>query len=271
MPDATIRIKATREDIERYQRLLCVDWSRETLDDVLSLLWKLIAGSVDPKAFAWQRVLVFGTGRKSAKDFEPQLIARIRDISLLFTEPALPAMPDHFTANRPSRTAAQAEQAWTYLCLQALARLEGDTGLFQDTQSLLFLAAAHFLLPQLQQQGLSAEHDCLACAMYVHTLLVWRGQPAHLLHLQSVLMDHLGDTTRRLELLDMSFLLTAPEDHAYLTKATTYWSELMDLGRYEEARNFLLRLARHAPDTCQEEIADMMSETGIEAANATTR
>ncbi len=150
------------------------------------------------------------------------------------------------------------------MILQALAKLEGEPGLFQDMQSLLFLCAAHFLLAQLQQQGLTAEHDCLICAMYIHTLLVWRAHPAHLLHLQSVLMDHLGNNERRLELLDMSFLLTPVQDHAYLTRATAYWSELMDLGRYEQAWYFLVKLARQAPDSCQEEIAGMMSETGLE-------
>ena len=50
-------------------------------------------------------------------------------------------------------------------------------------------------------------------------------------------MEHLGNQERRLELLDMSFLLTSPQDHAYLTKATAYWSALMDLQRFQEARD----------------------------------
>src|SRR4029077_7246518 len=115
-----------------------------------------------------------------------------------------------------------------------------------------------------------AEHDCLVCAMYVHTLLVWKTMPAHMLHLQNVLMDHLGNPERQLELLDMSFLLTPPEDHAYLTRATAYWSALMDLGRYETARTFLFSLMRHAPDSCQEEIRDMLEETIAETLTGTS-
>lgn len=264
----TIQVQSVRGNVERYKELLRADWSRATLDDVLSLMWKLIAKGVKPATFSWQKVLASGAGKKAAKELEPKIIDRIRDLMLVFTEPSLPAMPDHFPANRLSRNAAQAEQTWTYLILQAMAKLDGDPGLFQDIQSLLFHCAAHFLLPQLQQQELTAEHDCLVCAMYIHTLLVWRTQPAHLLHLQSVLMDHLGDHERRLELLDMSFLLTPPQDHAYLTRATAYWSELMDLGRYEQAWFFLVQLARQAPDSCQEEIASMMSETGSEVNGA---
>jgi hypothetical protein len=263
----TIRVQASRGDSERYKEMLRADWSHETVDDALSLLWKLIAKGARPATFSWQRVLAYDTAKKSTHEFEPKIIERIRDLALAFTEPSIPAMPGRFTANRPFRSAAQVEQTWAYLALQALAKLEGDIGLFQDTQSLLFLCAVHFLLPRLQKQKLTAEHDCLVCAMYVHTLLVWRTQPAHLLDLQSTLMDHLGNNDRRLELLDMSFLLTPPQDHAYLTRATAYWSGLMDLGRFQQAWHFLVKLARQAPDACQEEIAQMMSETGPEIKN----
>ena len=65
----------------------------------------------------------------------------------------------------------------------------------------------------------------------------------------------------------MSFRLTSPQDHAYLTRATTLWSELMDLQEYEKASKFLFFLTKHAPDNCQEEIKDMLSETLVEASN----
>ncbi len=265
MLEATIRVHVAAKAVERYQELLRADWTRTTLDEVLSLLWTLIGEGVNFTKFSWQSVLAFNTVKKSMKEFDQTIVGRIRDLSLVLTEPSIPAMHDQFTATRASRIAAQAEQTWAYLMLQAMTKLQGDTGLFQDAQSLLFLCAAHVLLPQLQQQRLTAEHDCLACAMYVHTLLVWRSQPAHLLHLQSVLMDHLGNSERRLELLDMSFLLTSPQDHAYLTRATTYWSELMELERYEAASKFLFSLSKHAPEACQEEIRDMLSETLVEA------
>ncbi|MFO0964696.1 MAG: hypothetical protein U0793_03790 [Gemmataceae bacterium] len=257
MIDTTIRVRGTQAAADRYRDLLDSDWSGETLDEALSLLWELIAASATGPV-GWMQTLSVPASRRAAKDFDPTILARIRDLSSVFHEPSIPAAPQRWTATRPSRLA---EQAWGYLLLQALARLEGDTGLFQDAQSLLFLCAAHVLLPQLRRQGLTAERDCLACAMYIHTLLVWRTQQPHLLHLQSVLMDELGAQERRLDLLDMSFLLTSPQDHTYLTRATSYWSELMNLGRQEQAADFLFYLTKHAPDSCQEEIKIMLAET----------
>jgi hypothetical protein len=264
----TLRISPASQDVDRYRELLRADWSRETLDALFSLLSKLLARSMKSSSVSWQDVLAINcTAKKSAKELNQHVLDRIRSLSLVFTEPAVPVMPSAFPTNRPSRLSALAEQAWTILTIQALVNLEGATGLFADSQSLLFLCSAHFLLPQLQQRGLIAERDCLVCAMYIHTVLVWRTQPVHYLYLQSVLMDQLGEQERRLELLDQSFQMTPPDDHSYLTKATAYWSELMDLRRYEKASSFLFFLTKHAPDSCQEEIKDMLSETLVEANN----
>src|SRR5437868_9122285 len=101
--------------------------------------------------------------------------------------------------------------------------------------------------------------------MYIHTILVWKRQPEHMFDLQAVLMGHLGNAERRLALLESSFLLTSPQDHAYLTRATAYWSALMELGRRHEALEFLFSLSRRAPDSCQEEIQEMLAETAVEA------
>ncbi len=43
----TIRVQSARGDIERYKELLGSDWSRETLDDVLALLGKIVAKGVN--------------------------------------------------------------------------------------------------------------------------------------------------------------------------------------------------------------------------------
>jgi hypothetical protein len=97
--------------------------------------------------------------------------------------------------------------------------------------------------------------------MYVHTLLAWRSQPAHLFYLQSSLMDHLGNTARRLELLDLSLHLTPVEDHSYLTKATSYWADLLDQGGRNAALSFLLELSKRCPPSYTAEIKDMLVET----------
>src|SRR5438876_9013662 len=97
-----IRVQAARGDSERYKEVLRADWSDETLDDILSLLWKLIAKGARPKTFSWQRVLAYNIAKKSAREFEAGIIDRIQDLALVFTEPSIPAIPRHFTANRPS-------------------------------------------------------------------------------------------------------------------------------------------------------------------------
>lgn len=268
MTRETLRVSASSAEVERYRALLRVDWSRHTLNAILSLLSNLLAESVRSSSVSWRDVLAFNpNAKKSAKQLNEYVLDRIRSLSLVLSEPALPVMPSAIAANRPSRLAALAEHAWTFLSLQALVNLEGETGLFADCQSLLFLCSAHVLLPQLHKRRLRVERDCLVCAMYVHTLLVWRTQPAHYLYLQSVLMDQLGEQERRLELLNQSFHMTPPDDHSYLTKATAYWSELMDLRRHDKASTFLFFLTRHAPDSCQEEIQEMLSETLVEANN----
>ncbi len=133
--------------------------------------------------------------------------------------------------------------------------------MFLDVQSLLFWFGIHYLLPELKRHKLNPEHDCLVNAMYVHTLLGWREQPAHQFYLQSALMGHLGNERRRLELLEMSLNLTSTEDHSHLTKATAYWSELMESGDRKRALAFLLTLGRTAPPTYQDEMAAMLTET----------
>jgi tetratricopeptide (TPR) repeat protein len=256
----TLRVQAGPQDNQRYQDLLQADWSRESFEDVLSLLWKYIAASAKPSSHLWQQVLEFGPGMKSGKDLNQDILARIRELAHVLTESSIPGMPGEFTPKK-SRSVVLAEKAWAFLVLQAMAGLRGETGLFMDTQSLLFLCCIHYLLPQLKQQGLEGEHDCLVNALYIHTLLVWRKQPAHLFYLQGLLMDHMGDHQRRLELLDVSLRLTPVEDHSYLTKATAYWSDLMDLGRQKEALDFLLALNRYSPLAYQDEIGEMIGET----------
>lgn len=258
----TLRVQAKKSDIQEYKRLLQSDWSRDSLDDALRLLWKPIEGSVTPAAFPWQKVLAFKAGRLSGKDLNAKIIQRIGELAEVFREPPLPAMPSAFPSNRATRSVAQAEMTWAFLVLQALAKLEGETGLFRDTQSLLFLCTIHYLLPQLDAQALRAERNCLLNSMYVHTVLVWRDQPAHCLYLQSLLMDYLGAAERRVELLEMAFRLTPLTDHSYLTKATALWSDLMDLGLRERALTLLMELNRSSPREHQDEIKAMIEEMG---------
>ena len=74
-------------------------------------------------------------------------------------------------------------------------------------------------------------------------------------------MDYLGQVDRQLELMDISFMLTPTDDHAYLTRATAYWAAMMDYHRYSDAKRFLVMLTRHTPLSCQDEIEAMTAET----------
>ena len=89
------------------------------------------------------------TVKQSPKDFSQDVLDRIRSLALVFKEPSIPAMPS--TSTDRLRTLESRKSV-----------LSHDSG----------------LLRTLQKQNYAAEHDCLVCAMYIHTLLVWRTQPA---------------------------------------------------------------------------------------------
>ena len=256
----TIEVRASDREFALYKTLADSDWNKTTLEGVLALLWKVIAESVNSSKCELASVLRSPAEKETGDELNHEIIEKIRRLAEVFTEPCIPTIPAKFS---PKKTKAiiLAEKTWTYLMLSSMVRLKGETGFFLDLQSLLYLAAIHYLLPLLEKQALRAEHDCLLNAMYVHTILAWRGQPPHLFYLQSALMGHLGKDRRRLELLDQALALTPLSDHSYLTKANAYWIELLELGDREAAMVFLLNLNRIAPISYQDEIREMIEET----------
>jgi tetratricopeptide (TPR) repeat protein len=154
----------------------------------------------------------------------------------------------------------RAEETSTLLIFQSLENLTGDTDFFRDTQSVLFLVARHFLLPVLKSRNLRPEHDLLINAMYMHIMLTWQDPPAHQYYLKSTLLDYLGLKEEARKSLLAAFETTSPQDHDFLTKAQAYWSYLLDCGRYDEAKAFVLQLYRTAPSTCLEEIQEMIKD-----------
>jgi hypothetical protein len=256
----TIEVQAYAREFALYKTLVDSDWNKTTQEDVLALLWQVIAESATTSKFEWASVLRFPAEKETGKELNREIIERIKFFSEVFAESWIPTIPAVFS---PKKTKAiiLAEKTWTYLMLPSMVRLKGETGFFLDLQSLLYLAAVHYLLPLLEKQEAKAEHDCLLNAMYVHTIVAWRGQPPHLFYLQSALMGHLGEDRRRLELLDQALALTPVSDHSYLTKANAYWIELLELGDREAAMVFLLNLNRIAPNSYQDEIREMIEET----------
>ncbi len=257
----SLRLRAAPTDVETYQRLLRSDWNEKTLDGALSLLGRLFMASVPARLTnGWSSVLNCNPPKTSGTELNQHVIDRLRDLAEVFHEESIPEMPRVFSTTR-TRSIAQAEKTWACLIVQAQTSLVGDTGIFLDTQSLLFWCAIYCLLPKLKRQGLQAEHDCLVNAMYVHSLLAWRSQPAQLFYLQSALMSYLGNEQRRIELLQISLDLTPIEDHSHLTRATALWAELMNLGDRQKALSFLLRISKIAPPAYEEELEEMLSET----------
>jgi hypothetical protein len=256
----TIRAKTSGPDQERYRELLLSDYTRDSLSATLSLLWSVIGGSV-PKKNDWWRALEFDENGKASRDeFDHHVIERIREFVSFFPTGPMPPMPTTFANGRPSRLAWYIQRAWTYLVLQSLAKIEGETGFFRDIQSILFLCAFHYLLPQLSTEGWHSERECLLNAMFMHTILVWRDDPAHQCFLQSLLADYLGQGDVRRDLLHRSFLLTPPTDNSYLTKAQEYWCDLVDAGQREQAMSFLLDLTRTARPDDVPEIKEMIND-----------
>jgi hypothetical protein len=257
----TIKVRSQPTDVQEYQNLLREDWSKNTQDDVLSLLWRLVEESATSSSLAWRNVLEPTTEKFIGKDLNQQIIDHIRGFAKYLPRGVLPGVPACWSDRKATRSLAHAEKTWTYLVLQTLVHLDGATGFFRDAQSLLFLSAVHYLLPQLKSQRLLREHDCLLNAMYMHTMLVWRDQASHLFYLQGLIMDHLGKPKERLALLEQSLRLTPVDDHSYLTKATAYWSDLVELGEYAKARSFLLHLNRNSPESYLDEIGQMLEAT----------
>jgi hypothetical protein len=256
----TFDLRATDKQISQYRALVDSDWNRGTLERALGLLWATIDPSSLRSDDSWLPILEYPAGRRPSDESCEQVNTAIKSLARVFTEPAIPKLPAALSTTR-TKAAVQAQKVWTYLTLQAMARLRGETGFFLDLQSLLFLCSVHYLLPQLARERLKSEHDFLVNAMYVHTILCWRTQPEHLYYLQAAMFGYLENHSARLEKLRLSLELTPVLDHSFLTKANAYWAELMEMGRRKAAMTFLLSLSRTVPQSYVEEIGEMVQET----------
>lgn len=246
----------------RYRKLLLGEWTGETLEAVLLLLWDEIRRSAEGRTESWIDALRPKPVKSVLRHgFNRDVLTRIRWFSDILPGPRFPAVPTSFAGKRRGQAPGQAERSWTFLVLQALAAVRGDVGLFCDTQSLLFLADLHFLLPSLKEQGYQPEHDCLLNAMYMHLWLVWREDRPQLLYLGSQLMDCLGQGGLRDRMLLESFRLTPAEDHTFLTKAQDYWSNLVEERRLKEAMDFLFSVRERSLPSHREEIEQMVELT----------
>jgi hypothetical protein len=243
-----------------YHRLLASDWKRTTVEETLELLWQEVRDSAGRLSF--QEVLRPDRNGLPHSGLNEQVTAEIRAFRQHFQGGgSIPEVPETSSAHKGGRLAARAEAAWTYLVLGNLAKLSGETGLLADSQSLLFLVAVEFLLPGLERARLEVCRRYLVNALYMHTFITWGQDPqrqAHHFFLQGVLMDYLQRPDLRRENLFYSVSLTHLEDHSFLTKVQAYVFSLLDSAREAEARNFLMRLYRHSPESYLEELQEML-------------
>jgi len=244
----------------KYKRLLSSDWKKCTLDEVLELLWKELDG-LEPRPPFFE-ALNPNRSSISTSGFNTEVIEEIRHFRKHFHgNDVIPPVPHKLSVRKSGRSRAQAETAWTYLILENLAHLEGETGFLADTQSLLFLLAIDFLLPVLDDAGDSEARDCLLNALYMHTFVTWTQDPqrqAHHFFLQAALMDYLGRPELSRDNLLYSLNITPVEDHSFLTKVQAYVFSLMDSGDNDEAKRFLMKLYRHAPESYLAELQEMI-------------
>ena len=258
----TLKVKPTFK--EKYQSLLCEDWSMATLRQVLKLLDELLRTSGVVLRFAWEESAhsVRGGKRVFASCDLQKLLTIHRNLGL----PGMPVLPDTLAEPlaAPKGADTLAVRTWVYLDLQALFELRGETGFFRDLQSILFLNAVESLLPELRSGGREQLHSILIHALGYHSAMAWRDDPAHQQYLLSALACYLDDRDLEENSLRSAFRLTDPNEHDYLTLAQSYWHFLLENRRFEDAETFLLDVYRRAPQEQLDEIREMLDETFAE-------
>lgn len=139
--------------------------------------------------------------------------------------------------------------------------ISGDTGLFDDARSILFLCAAYDLVPELEATRWHQLRGLLLQSLYTHASLAWHKHPAHQNYLFSVFFDSIGDEDRASSALQRAFLSTAPTEHDYFTRAFNYWSYEADRGHLDEAIGFALRLHREVPPELVNEAEELVRQS----------
>jgi hypothetical protein len=272
MSRRTITLKVKPAFKGSYQSLLKKDWDANTMRLVLKLLDAQLRASG-----VFLRLSGDSDGTRPERSGQisigPQQIGELLQVFERVGSPQLPAVPATAAAllrDARNDTADMALRASIYLAFQALCNIRGETGFFQDLQSLLYLHAVDWLLPQLRSAGFVLEHGLLVEAMGYHFTAVWRDNPAHQQYLISVLAGYLGDRELEESSLLASFRLTDPEGHDYLTLAQCYWSFLLENHRSEDAETFLLGVYRRAPRESLAEIREMLDDTFAQRAPLAT-
>ena len=168
-------------------------------------------------------------------------------------------MPDEVR----DRTAPErrAQEASVFLTFQSRVTLSGDAGFIRDIQSVLFQPCVHVPSPRLLSRQLVDANAFLVHALYAHAQLAWTDVPAHQHYLLSVLFEHLDDRNAALHFLCASLENSSPYEHDFLTKAQSYGSQLIELGRMADAKELILDICRKASRKDLPEVRELVEET----------
>jgi hypothetical protein len=253
-----LNVVAGEANASAYQRLLLSDWKRDFPDEVLALLSSTLGAGHGQEGDPLWKLLTPGSNGVFPVDFFRSLLHRIDDATRFVLLADLPPLPqDYDPPRRLSKSAWQAVRLTTYLTLQANAELSGDVAFFQDVQALAFQAAIHYVLPPLQERH-APEYTILLHALVLFPLEYYAADPGYFSYLLSMIHDYLGNVDQRLRFLQAAVRFTPPEDHAFLTRAQEFWSELLDHKRYEEAERFLVALPAWSLPSQQDEVRAMV-------------
>lgn len=251
------KISATASIKGAYRELLERDYSEAAVEDVLGLFRRTVETSGFRIVFAWEEQ------RPSARK-PPYLIpVATNDYLKEFLERANADLPAEMPDAVQDKTVLErrAQQAAVFLTFQSRVTIQGDVGFVRDVQSLLFQHCIHSLSPRLLSRHLDDANAFVLNALYAHAHLVWADVPAHQQYLLSVLFEHLEDRPAALQFLRASLENSAPEDHDFLTKAQSYWSQLIELGQAREAKAFILDIYRRAAAKDLAEIQELIDDT----------
>jgi hypothetical protein len=254
-----VTLQSGPERIAEYQTLLLSEWKKTFPEEVLSLLWGLVAGVPPrPQPDPLFQLLDPGASASFPIGFFRSLVRQIAEAAKFIRLANLPEMPaEYVPPRRLTKHLGQANRLAAYLTLQAHTSLIGDVALFADVQALAFQAAVHFVLPELREKH-PAEHAILLHATVLYAVGYSSYDSAHYLYMMSMIHDYLGNDDQRLQSLYAAFRLTPPTDHSYLTKAQEVWTELLDKNRPEEAQRFLVSLPGWSLPEQQEEVRAMV-------------
>jgi hypothetical protein len=263
-----IKLKTNLETGARYQALLKEEWEPSLLAPALSLLEDQLRPPTAHIRLPWEAT------RDAGGKSEVRLISEgaTRELVLLLQQlrsPELPPVPTLALERRPDRhmkLVGTALRVAVYLTLQAFWELDGETGLFRDTQSLLFLGTVYELLPELSSAGLIKWRNLLVNVLACHCTIVWRDDPAHQQYLRGILAGYSKNEALERESLVASFRLTDPREHDYLTKAQACLFHFLDYHRYDAAKSFLLNVYRQVPAESLGELQEMFDDIYAEEA-----